>query len=166
MAWWRLKSRTGSRFRLKAMLRECGWTQQALAERAGTAQPLISKYLNGYENYSLQTLKKLASGFDVGLIISFASFSEIVDRYMARSYTSIAIPSYADDKRLRAPSGIISTRTADKVVSQFDLTARQLPLLNGETTSARIIYLDEIRQARRITISSTTAERPYAQAHA
>jgi transcriptional regulator with XRE-family HTH domain len=151
-------------FQLKAMLRERGWTQQQLAEYAKTAQPLISKYLSGYEQYSLQTLKNLASGFDVGLIVSFAPFSEIVDRYVGRSYASIAIPSYDSDRRLHEPSSLIGG-TADQHVERFDLTAHQLPVVNHSTWP--VVYLDQIRQERSAMLSTTTnSEGIYAKASA
>lgn len=89
-------------FQLKSMQEDRGWTQQELAERAGIAQPLISKYFGGYERYSLQTLKKLASAFDVTLVVGFAPFSDLVDWIIGLTPEKIAVPPVDRDARLRA----------------------------------------------------------------
>lgn len=92
----------GILFQLKSMLKERGWTQEELAKRAGTAQPLISKYLSGYENFSLKTLRKLASGFDVSLTVRFEGFSDLVNRYLNLDHRDLAIQSFSDDSELQA----------------------------------------------------------------
>lgn len=86
------------------MLEDRGWTQEELAEKAGTAQPVISKYLKGYENFSLKTLEKLASAFDVSLTTRFERFSDLVNRHLNVGWASLAIPDYPNDAALRAPA--------------------------------------------------------------
>lgn len=90
-------------FQLKTMLAERGWTQEELAQRASTGQPVISKYLNGYENFSLKTLRRLAAAFDVSLRVRFESFGELVSRTLGLSYGDLAIQSFSDDSGLRFP---------------------------------------------------------------
>ena len=54
-----------------------GWTQSDLAKKSGMAQNRISVLEdNDYENTSLTTLKRLASAFDVALVVRFVPFSE------------------------------------------------------------------------------------------
>jgi transcriptional regulator with XRE-family HTH domain len=93
----------GILFQLQAMLEERGWTQDELAERAGTAQPVVSKYMRGYENFSLKTLKKLASAFDVSLTVRFERFSDLVHRYLNLDSADLKIPSFNEDSALYAP---------------------------------------------------------------
>ncbi len=60
-------------------LREArGWKQAEAAARAGMKQSRIS-YLEdpNYENYQTRTLLKLASAYDVGLVVRFVPFSEL-----------------------------------------------------------------------------------------
>ena len=60
-------------------LREArGWKQAEGAARAGMKQSRISDLEDpNYENYQTRTLVKLASAFDVGLVIRFVPFSEL-----------------------------------------------------------------------------------------
>jgi transcriptional regulator with XRE-family HTH domain len=61
-------------------LREArGWKQAEVAARAGMKQSRISDLEDpNYENYQTRTLVKLASAFDVGLVVRFVPFSELV----------------------------------------------------------------------------------------
>jgi transcriptional regulator with XRE-family HTH domain len=60
-------------------LREAhGWKQAEVAARAGMKQSRISDLEDpNYENYETRTLVKLASAFDVGLVVRFVPFSEL-----------------------------------------------------------------------------------------
>jgi transcriptional regulator with XRE-family HTH domain len=60
-------------------LREArGWKQAEVAVRAGMKQSRISDLEDpNYENYQTRTLVKLASAFDVGLVVKFVPFSEL-----------------------------------------------------------------------------------------
>lgn len=61
-------------------LREArGWTQTELAEAAGMAQSRISLLEDpSYEKFSLTTLKRLATAFDVVFVGRFVTFSEML----------------------------------------------------------------------------------------
>jgi transcriptional regulator with XRE-family HTH domain len=61
-----------------SMRRRRGWTQEALAENTGTKQSGVCRWENGEPPQSLTTLKKIAAAFDVGLIVRFVPFSEMV----------------------------------------------------------------------------------------
>jgi transcriptional regulator with XRE-family HTH domain len=82
-----------------AMLREeNGWTQKQLADKAGMRQPRISALEDpNCENYEVDTLKRLASAFDVGLTVRFEPFSEIVSWASSVTDAKIAVPSFEDD---------------------------------------------------------------------
>ncbi len=45
---------------LREMRREAGFSQRALAERAGTSQPAVARYERGVATPSLETLGRLA----------------------------------------------------------------------------------------------------------
>jgi transcriptional regulator with XRE-family HTH domain len=75
-----------------------GWKQNEVAEKIGTQQPRFSVMEKpGYGNFSLNTLKKLASVFDVGLIVSFVPFSEMIDFTESLSRKRLAAPSFHDE---------------------------------------------------------------------
>ncbi len=80
-------------------MRECrGWKQGELAEKIGTKQPRIPVMEKpGYGNFSLNTLKKLAAVFDVGLIVSFVPFSEMIDFTEGLGIRRLRIPSFCTE---------------------------------------------------------------------
>lgn len=80
------------------------------------AQPRIA-VLEGadYENYSISTLKRLASAFDVALIVKFAPFSELIRFKENLSSHDLQIPGF--DKELDS--------LADKVIGQESEKAKQ-----------------------------------------
>ncbi len=94
----------GIPFQIRALRRESGFTQKELADKAGVKQTWISKIENsGYADFSLKTLKKLASAFDVGLVVRFASFGELVERELNLPNTSHSVPSYEKDPYFAEP---------------------------------------------------------------
>lgn len=81
-----------------AMREERGWTQTELADKAGMAQTRISVMENpSYESFSLSTLKRLASAFDVALIVRYVAFSELAHWTANLSPDKLAPPSFAND---------------------------------------------------------------------
>lgn len=88
----------GIPFQIKALRKQRNWTQKDLAERSGMNQARISLLENLYESFSLTTLKKFASAFDVGLIVRFSPISEIVDWQLNLSSDSLEVPSYDEDE--------------------------------------------------------------------
>ena len=89
----------GLAFQIRTMQAERGWSQRELGERAGgIAQETISLLENpSYGGYTLKTLKRLASAFDVALIVSFAPFSELVDRVSTLTPEKLTVPQFDDD---------------------------------------------------------------------
>ena len=69
----------GIPFQIRALRKQFGLNQKELAELTGMRQPRISAMERpGSGSLNLETLKKLASAFDVGLLVKFAAFSELV----------------------------------------------------------------------------------------
>jgi transcriptional regulator with XRE-family HTH domain len=89
---------TGIPMQLRAMREKRGWNQKYIAEKMDTKQPRFSLMeKSGYGNFSLNTLKKLASIFNVGLIVSFVPFSEMIDFVEGFSPKRLEIPSFGDE---------------------------------------------------------------------
>jgi len=51
---------------------ELGYTQKDMAKKLGVIQQYISKIENGYENFSVDTLKRIADVFDRKLVIGLS----------------------------------------------------------------------------------------------
>ena len=84
-------------FQIKALrlTEERNWTQKELALRTGMKQERISVCENpNYGRFSLQTLKQLASAFDVALIVRFAPFSELVEWESNLSTESLEVKNF------------------------------------------------------------------------
>lgn len=91
-------------FQIRAMRLKNGWTQKQLAQKSGMKQERISTCENpNYGRFSLNTLKQLASAFDVALIVRFAPFSEVVEWESNLSSHSLEIESYDDEVYFTEP---------------------------------------------------------------
>ena len=91
---------TGLAFQIRLLREKNGWTQGQLAERAGSKQETICQWENpNYGRYTLTTLKGLATAFDVGLIVKFAPFSEVIEWNANLTPERLAPPSYAEERQ-------------------------------------------------------------------
>jgi transcriptional regulator with XRE-family HTH domain len=85
-------------FQLRILRQKEGLSQAELASKLATSQNAISRIESpNYGKASLSTLVKLASFFDVGLIVRFASHSEIADWTTDLSTKSVDVPKFSDD---------------------------------------------------------------------
>lgn len=88
---------------IRALRENTPLTQKELAKKLGTTQTVVSQLENpNYGRYSLSTLKRLASVFDVGLIVRFVPFSELIDRAVNLDSADLIVPRFSDDKRLHS----------------------------------------------------------------
>lgn len=101
----------GLPFQIRALREKRNWTQGELADKTGKAQGVISQLEDpSYGRFTLATLKRLASAFDVALIVRFVPFSELVERAVNLDSTDLAVPSfYEDENLLDATSALITT---------------------------------------------------------
>ena len=75
-----------------------GWTKRELAQRAGMSPTRITVMEDpSYEKFTLTTLKRLASAFDVALIARFTPFSDLVDWVADLSPDKLQAPEYEKD---------------------------------------------------------------------
>lgn len=107
---------TGLPFQIRAMRHARNWTQAELGQRTDIAQETISLFESAaYGRFSLRTLRRLASAFDVWLDVHFAPFSALADRMSRLSPEDLAVPNFETD------AGLDST---------------DIFMLTGDTTSA------------------------------
>ncbi len=86
-------------FQIRALRKTRGWTQAKLAELCGIPQTRISHIEQpGRKPLSLRTLYRLSSAFDVGLLVQFVSFSELVHREAAFHPETFYVSSFKDDQ--------------------------------------------------------------------
>ncbi len=77
-------------------------TQEELGKRAGMKQEAICRLENpNYGSFTLKTLKQIASAFDVGLIVRFVPFSDLVKWDLNLSSESLhEVSSLTGEKKL------------------------------------------------------------------
>jgi transcriptional regulator with XRE-family HTH domain len=91
---------TSLAIQIRLLREKLGWTQEDLAQRMGKRQETISQWENpDYGRYTLNTLKELASAYDVALLVRFAPFSDLVDWIANLTPQRLAPPSFAEELR-------------------------------------------------------------------
>ena len=109
---------TGLSFQLRKMREARGWSQSELGKKVGMAQSRISLMEEAnYSRYSLNTLRRLASVFDVALVVRFESFSELVEDFVWLDSSSLNVVDFGEDTFVAEtlPSGISTTLIATYV---------------------------------------------------
>ena len=94
-------------FQVAKLMKDRGITIDDLVE-AG----IPKAELEGDEEYSRETLHRLAAIFDVGLLITFASFSHLVKRERNFDLRRFSVPSFKDDTDPTEIEALLSDRVA------------------------------------------------------
>src|SRR5687768_1571431 len=88
----------GIPFQIRALRERHEWTQKQLAEKAEMLQPRISAMETPGGNMpNLETLARFADAYDVGLIVKFAPFSEMVEWAEAFDPDTFGVPEFDND---------------------------------------------------------------------
>ena len=123
-------------FQIRALrlAKERNWTQEELAQRAGMKQERISACENpNYGNFSLRTLKQLASAFDVALIVRFAPFSELTEWEVNMSPESLEVPSFDQEDYFREKTE--TNEFSPALVEQYAGKGKGLYLVSNGTSA-------------------------------
>ncbi len=85
-------------FQIRALRRARGWTQEDLAKYSGIPESQIAELEDpNCGPPSVQILHKLCAAFDVGLLVQFVSFSELVRRESEFDPETFNAVSFSDD---------------------------------------------------------------------
>ncbi|MGA8573758.1 MAG: helix-turn-helix domain-containing protein [Desulfobaccales bacterium] len=88
----------GIPLQIRGLREKRGWSQQELADYAKVKQSWIATIENpNYSGFSLKTLLKLASVFEVGLIVEFVPISNLVESELRLSPESLTPVSFDED---------------------------------------------------------------------
>jgi transcriptional regulator with XRE-family HTH domain len=127
-------------------------SQNGLARALGTSQNAIYRLENPrYGRPTISTLKKLASFFDVGLIVRFAPLSEIVDWVIGLSERSLNVPDFTHDTGFvarKAPQSTtdINVPIEGSIIYQQNIAqggSRALTLVHDAASSSRRSVVDQ-----------------------
>jgi transcriptional regulator with XRE-family HTH domain len=109
-------SRRGLAYQIKAMREAQGWSQAEFARRAGKPQSNIHRWEDpSYGKFSVSTLIEVASIFDVGLIVRFASFGELLASVTDLRPERLAVPTYDQEKN----TSLIAVRPGSSALAAF-----------------------------------------------
>ncbi len=128
----------GVRHQIRSLREMRGWTQSEVARKAGITQPRVSAIEDSDSSgLTLATLNKLASAFDVALLVRFAPFSELAEWVVTLSQESLQIPSFREDTGFLESSQFSELAIAN-VVESFDINDEVQPYgcLSEATTTA------------------------------
>jgi len=101
---------TGIPFQIKALREQRTWAQKELGKLADMAQESISRLEDpNYGTLNLNTLKRLAAAFDVGLMVRFVPFSDLVEWDINLSNESLEVTSFNEEVYFKEQSAGISS---------------------------------------------------------
>ena len=144
---------TGIPFQIRVLREQKGreWTQKELGARAGMAQETISRIEDpNYGKLTLKTLKKLASAFDVALMVRFVPFSELVGWELSMTSTSMEAASFDEDFKSDVTNERIAVSEEVVVLEEPEFTiGREETVSTAETSSTNKIAYIKDYMARR-----------------
>ena len=114
---------------IRALRERRGWTQGELAKRTGMVQPRISAIETpGKGKLNLETLRRLAAAFDVGLIVRFAPFSEMIEWGEKFSPDSFDVPSFEIDIKTYTKINVV-TPYVDRPLGLFPSSQKGMEII-------------------------------------
>lgn len=124
--------KTGIPFQIRALRDKKEWTQAQLGEALRMTQTNVSRLESpGYGRLNITTLQRIASTFDVALIVRFVPFSELVRWTDNLSPEVIAPPSFDEEietlERMAAVTTTVAPPTWSSLVASFQDWETKLP---------------------------------------
>ncbi len=146
----------GLAFQIRALREQREWSQTVLAEKANMHQERISALENPSRSPTLSTLKKLASAFDVGLIVRFVPFSEIVKWEFELSPKSLKVPGFTEEDYFKESQERESAAELLKSLYSEDV-ARQ-PGMQDNIIDVFILRREREQEIRKMILQKTGTE--------
>ena len=141
----------GTAFQIRAMRDRQEISQMELAGMIGTNQNNISRLeSSNYGKATLTTLKKLASAFDVGLVVRFVPFSQLINWVSGTPFWDRGLSTHA--------LGVSSFEEEENTISDATLVEISAPAavsLHADLASDNVL-LGSDPKANSITLNITT----------
>ncbi len=123
-------------FQIRALRKQRGWSQEELAECSRLTQGVISRAEDSdYGNLTVNTILKIADGFDVAFVGRFAAFSELDEWFIDLSERTVQIPNFEEENRFFETGRLFSRRVS---------RTRRMPR-SGRKLGTRLVYIDTRR---------------------
>jgi len=120
----------GIAHQLRATRDRLQWSQQKLAETSGMTQNAISRLESpGYGKPTITTLKRLAAAMDVGLVVQFVPFSQMIDWISGTPRV---------DRGLRTSSLAVPSFSVEQATGVFDAPPTRILVIDTGRESGRL----------------------------
>lgn len=117
-------------FQIRELRKQRGWNQEQLAQRANVTQGVVSRAEDSnYGNLTVNTILKIADGFDAVFVGRFVPYSEFIKWYEDPTEPFKKVPSFEEENR------------------QFQ-DSRQLQQLEHQLRDAGIVFDDYLQSPR------------------
>ena len=85
--------------KIQKMREQQGWTQEQFGEKAGMAQAWVSNIESpNYGKFTIATLLRIASVYDVALVVDFVPFSRLLKDTINLSQESFEVSSFGEEQ--------------------------------------------------------------------
>ncbi|MCX5888215.1 MAG: helix-turn-helix transcriptional regulator [Deltaproteobacteria bacterium] len=138
----------GIPLQVRALRKQRGWTQNKLAQLTGMKQERISAIENpNYKHkFTLSILMKLASAFDVALIVRFAPISELVKWELALSPERLEAVSFDEDPYFKPPVVNVSCQVGLVLGASMAVQSQETIKESPETKKKGKLYIVDAGQ--------------------
>ncbi|MFZ3136669.1 MAG: helix-turn-helix transcriptional regulator [Thermodesulfovibrionales bacterium] len=111
---------SGIPFQIKALREQRTCTQKELGKLADMAQESISRLEDpNYGKLNLNTLKRLAAAFDIGLMVRFVPFSELVEWDINLSNKSLEVTSFNEEVYFKEQLAGINSSSSEYLLKTY-----------------------------------------------
>ncbi len=126
----------GLPFQIPSLREKRNMKQADLAQKTGMLQPRISAMESpGGAKFTLETLRRIASAFDVALIVRFAPFSEILGWSERFQPDEFSVPSFEEDFASgQLENDYVLTQSATHLTMGSNAFAFQHPIISKVVT--------------------------------
>ena len=88
----------GIPFQIRSLMKQKNLSQENLADRAGLSQGVVSRAANpNYGNLTLNTIIRIAAGFDVAFVGRFVPFSDLDEWFSNLSPETVSVQSFEEE---------------------------------------------------------------------
>ena len=128
--------KNGLSFQIRGIRKDRGLSQKDFGEEFNTQQAGVSRLENpNYGKFSLETLRKIASIFDVALMVRFVPFSELIAKTATMTREDIIVPSFNNDEKLYDWNNISDTQYIEMPLNN-DSAKPEIRSINITSTNA------------------------------
>lgn len=137
---------TGIPFQIRVLRESRNWSQQRLGDEAGMVQTAVSRLEDvNYGRFTLSTLQRLASAFDVALLVKFVPFSKFLKETEDLSLEALSASSFEEevDNILRLPDFRENFSASTPVVSDSIDTSGGTRIIEFPSPKLDFLMTDE-----------------------